>query len=49
MFLRNSKQPTVRDTVRRIEYLRSWAPAAYLAPMADTWAPPTTTAVRTDW
>jgi LmbE family N-acetylglucosaminyl deacetylase len=32
MFLRNSKQPTVRDMVRSVEHLRSWQPEEFLRP-----------------
>jgi LmbE family N-acetylglucosaminyl deacetylase len=49
MFLRNSKKPTVREMVRRTEHLRSWAPAAYLQPTAETGSSPATTTVPTDW
>lgn len=39
MFLRNSKQPTVRDMVRRIEHYRVWEPAAYLQPIPEAEIP----------
>jgi LmbE family N-acetylglucosaminyl deacetylase len=47
MFLRNSKQPTLRDMVRRVEHLRVWPTEAYLAPV--TWAPPTAASANSDW
>ena len=47
MFLRNSKRPTLREVVRRVEHLRSWPAAAYLEPV--TWTPPTRASANSDW
>ena len=41
MFMRNSKRATVREMVRPVEHLRSWAPDEYLRPVE--WAFPETT------
>ena len=46
MFLRNSRQPTVRDMVRRIEHLRLWSEAELLSPV--TWSPETSSP-PSDW
>ena len=43
MFMRNSKQPTVRDMVRRVEHLRVWSPDEYLREPSWTWVSPATT------
>ena len=47
MFVRNSKKPTVRDMVRRVEHLRVWPEDEYLRPV--TWASPETTTAHSDW
>lgn len=46
MFLRNSKQPTVRDMVRRVEHLRLWPIEEVLKPVS--WFPEKTSP-PSDW
>lgn len=46
MFLRNSKQPTVRDMVRRVEHLRLWPIEEVLKPVS--WSPETSSP-PSDW
>ena len=50
MFLRNSKQPTVRDMVRTVEHLRSWPAEELLRPTTWTFESfQQTTTPRSDW
>ncbi len=43
MFLRNSKKPTVREMVRRVEHHRVWLPEDYLTEPSWEWDSPATT------